>query len=168
MRRSMSGGLALAILLGLAVPVLAGDKDDGGSWWPTWLGGKKKPASQTEPDMQVIERTVTAAPADLAASVRQKEWNAYWRRQEAADKLELLALQTGDEEQMRRIQQLKERIWSVYQKRTAQLSGTSAPSELDEALLERNLGTTRRPGLSREEADQGESARTANLGGTKR
>ncbi len=167
MRRSMSGGIVLALLLGLAMPVQAGDKDEGGSsWLPTWMGGKKKPIDK-ESALLVTEKTVTPSPADLAASLREKELNAYWRRQEAALRLKTLALQANDEDQIRRIDQLMERIWTVYLKRTARLSGSPAGSEFDEALLERNLGTTRQPDLLGE-AGRGEAAQTANLGGTKR
>jgi len=167
----MSGGIALALLLGLAGHVLAADPDTstsgGWSWMPSWLGGTKKPAPRKEPELQVLEKPKPTA-ADLAAGLREKEWNAMWRRQQAADKLELLATEAGDEEQVRRIQQLKERIFAIYQKRTARLSDNPGSSEMDEGLLEKNLGTTsRRPDLLTGDADGGEGGRTAKWGGNK-
>ncbi len=171
MRRRMSAGIALALLLGLAASVRGADPDPstsgGWSWMPSWLGGKKKPAPKKEPELQVLEKP-RPTPEDPASNLRQKEANAFYRRQEALDKLELLAFQAGDEEQIRRIHQLKDRIWAVYLKRTASLSTSPAGAEMDEALLEKNLGTnTRRPDLLQGEAAGGKGSGVANWWGTK-
>jgi len=172
MRRCLRGGIALALLLGLAWPVLAGDKDGaadtGSSWLPSWLGGKKKPQPKKDPAMQVTERPITVSPADLAASVREQELNAFHRRHEALLEMEKYAILAGDEEQVRRIHQLQERTMTIYRKRTAHLPGRPPNSDLDETVLEQKLGTTRRAEPLTGESGSDQDGRTANLGGAKR
>ncbi len=169
MRRSMIGGLGLALILSLAAPVLADDKDgksdSGWSWWPTWLGGKKKTAKK--PARPVVEKPVGPSQGDLTASLLDKEMNAFLRRQRVADRLAAMALEAGDDVQLRRINQLQDRIFAVYQQRTAHLSSSQAGTDPAEDGPEQKRGTTlRRSALPGGVAGSGEGDQ-AKLGGTK-
>jgi hypothetical protein len=174
MRRLKRGGIALALLIGLAAPVLADDQDaprSGGisSWLFGGLFSNKPAATDAKPIIPVEERPFTAAPAPAAAAsaVFERESNAYLRRIIVCDRLEILADQAGDAEQVRRVQQLKERAFAIYQQRTATLSGGPRRSAVDEAALERNLGTrSRQPSLMSEAGLSG-GTRAANLGENK-
>jgi hypothetical protein len=148
MRRLKRGGIALAVLLGLAMPVLAADQDAPASsnWWGSWFGGKDKPAEK-KPQLQKDDQPAVPIPAagDSAATVFTREWDAYFRRIAVCDRLESYALQAGDNEAVRRVQQLKERVDVLYKERTANLSGKPATSAIDEAALQQNLGTRSSP-----------------------
>jgi len=170
MRRLKRGGIALAVLLGLAVPVLAGDQDGktDSNWWGSWFGRKDKPV-ENKAQLQKDNQPVVAAPAaaDSAANVFAREWDAYFRRIAVCDRLESYALQAGDNEAVRRVQQLKERVDAIYKQRTASLSGKPATSAIDEAALQQNLGTrSSQTSLLPQGGTAGES-RTANLGGNR-
>jgi hypothetical protein len=162
---------ALALLLGLAWPVLAADPDeakpkapgDSGSWWSNWFGGKdKKPDPKTVPaDAGPVVSVV--APADRAANDREREENAYFRRMAVCDRLMQLAVQNNDQQQQSRIEQLKERVWDIYENRTKHLAGTPMAPEADETVLEKSLPTTGRTSvLPLPEQGRGNGARANN------
>lgn len=151
MRRLRRGGVTLALLLGLAGPVLAAEPPDtatkaaggsasgSGSWWSSWFGHKEQPEDKKA--SSAAEKPATPpAPAETAATIRQREYDAYWRRNDVCLRLKQAAQLAGDDEQMHRIEQLEDRIWAVYQQRLANLSG-GGTSEQDEATLEQNLNT---------------------------
>jgi hypothetical protein len=68
--------------------------------------------------------------------------------------MELLAEQAGDYEQVRRVQQLQQRIYAIYLQRTASISGRPGESGVEEPVPEPKPGTG--------------SARTAKTGGANR
>jgi hypothetical protein len=148
MRQLGVKGAVLALLLGLAWPALAAEPGDAkassGSWWSGWFGGKdKKPDSKPVPADE--GPVVNVAPLiDRSASDREREENAYFRRMAVCDRLMQLAVQTNNQDQQRRIDQLKERVWALYQQRTAHLSGSLMTADSDEAALEQSLPTTGR------------------------
>src|SRR4051794_39600229 len=111
MRGLKHGGWALAALLGLGVAVQAGDapvdgKGSSAGWWGGWFGKKDKPDDK-KPALQVQDRPVAApSPAELAATIRERELNSYMRRLEVCDRLKELAFQANNEDQVRQIEQL--------------------------------------------------------------
>ena len=80
-----------------------------------------------------------AASADGAAALREREMATYLRRIQVCDKLKQFAMDANDMEQLRRIEQLEERVGRIYQKRTASLSGSAPRTGTDNA----NLGGNR-------------------------
>ena len=109
MRRLKRGGIALALLLGLAAAALAGDQDSpssstGSSWWGSWFGQKDKPAEK-KPIKPIDEQPLAPAPAgpNLAASVFEREQANFLRRTQVCDQLKRFALQAGDADQLHRL-----------------------------------------------------------------
>lgn len=159
MRRLRQGGIALAVLLGLAMPALAGDQDgqssSGGSGLLATLFGQtgKKPESMDD-------KPIVVAPVstERASTLFEREQGTLLRRMEVCGKLKEIALQAGDQEQLNRIEQLEERIWPLYQQRTANLPVSPAVAREDNARLDQ----TRSP-LGRQPSP--DSGRSANLGG---
>jgi hypothetical protein len=107
-----------------------------------------RPASDRDkprkPD-PVEKATPVEKPAGMAASasaLREREERAYLRRQAVCDKLHEIAEQTRDEELERKVRQLDERIWSLYQERTNRLPAADAVVDMDEAILDKHLGKT--------------------------
>ncbi len=152
MRRLRRGGIALALLLGLATPILAGDQDSpsGSNWLTNMFGPKDKPTDNrpttagADPvvrlDVGESDRSQSpAASADGAAALREREMATYLRRIQVCDKLKQFAMDANDMEQLRRIEQLEERVGRIYQKRTASLSGSAPRTGTDNA----NLGGNR-------------------------
>jgi hypothetical protein len=154
MRRLRGGGVTLALLLGLAGPILAaepldaagkaagGSASSSGSWWGSWFGHKEQPEDK-KPHSPAEKSVTPPAPAETAVTIRQREWDAYWRRNEVCLRLKQAAQVAGDDEQVRRIEQLEDRIWTVFQQRLASLPG-GGTSEQDESTLEQNLNTAGR------------------------
>ncbi len=132
MRRLKRGGIALAVLLGVVLPVLAGDQDGQSTppvsnWLTDWFGHKDKAAEKKLPNGSEGNPVMLARPApELASNVFDRESKACLRRMEVCDRLEICAEQAGDAEQVRRVQQLRERVFALYQQRTANLSMTAA------------------------------------------
>jgi hypothetical protein len=134
MREVSKQGMAMALVLGLAVSLAAAQgRDDGprpmasGSGrWSEWLSGKDKPEAKKE----AVEKP-SAGPSVLerAEAVRQRELKNYLRRIDVCDKLAQIAEDTNDPQLLNEIEEIKERVWAVYQQRTANLI-PGASSEL--------------------------------------
>jgi hypothetical protein len=118
---------------------------EGGTWFQRWFGpGEKPPAAKPViriPEEEQQAEETPALPAnqvDEAAAAREKEMQALFRRQMVCLKLMRIALESNDEELLRKAEQLDERARSIYTQRTAHLPGRSFES--DEETLKRHLG----------------------------
>lgn len=173
--RRLWRGIALALLLGVAAPVLATEPLDlakkkaadktasSGSWWSSWFGRKERPEDK-KTSAAPEKPTPQLSPAESVARLRQREEDAYWRRNEVCLRLKQLAQQAGDEEQVQRIEQLEERNFSIFQQRLASLENGRS-SELDEATLEQNLNTLgRKPALLQTDSAGGKASRAGVFG----
>jgi hypothetical protein len=108
---------------------------------------KKKPAPK--PDKPAAEAPAPARPmaaVDRAALERAREEKDFLRRLRVCDTLVKIAQENRDEQLERRAEQLNQRAWAIYQQRIAHLPCSNAQPELDEAVLERHLGTAAAPG----------------------
>jgi hypothetical protein len=147
--------MAAVLILGLAVSIAAAqDRDDGpkpaaSGWWAGWFGSKDKPEAKKEaadrplPGPSVVER---------AEVVRQRELKSYLRRIDVCDKLAQIAEDTNDQSLLSQVEEMKERVWAVYQQRTAHLT-PSAASETEDAAPRRE-GASRKPATSRSREDK--------------
>jgi hypothetical protein len=148
-------GMAAALVLGLAVSVgAAQDRDDGpkpasSGKMAGWFGGKDKaeakkdPADRPLPGPSVVER---------AEAVRQRELKNYLRRIDVCDKLAQIAEDTNDQQLLSQVEEMKERVWAVYQQRTANLT-PGASSESEDASSRRE-GAPRKPATGRSREDK--------------
>ena len=153
MRRLRRGGIALALLLGLATPILAGDQDSpsGSNWLTNIFGPKDKPTDNrpttagADPvvrlDVGESDRSQSpAASADGAAALREREMATYLHRIQVCDKLKQFAMDANDMEQAAAHRATgRARVGRIYQKRTASLSGSAPRTGTDNA----NLGGNR-------------------------
>ncbi len=162
MRNLAAWGLAASLVAGLGA-TLARAADDGvegsnaGSsvrgptwqWKPfgNWFGSSEptKPAEKKPPPKP--EATAVKKPTDLvkppslvdeAVAKRGHEETVLLRRLEACDKLREIAIQTKDDDLLRRAEQLEERAQAAYAQRTANLRGGGFES--DEKTIDRYLG----------------------------
>lgn len=107
------------------------DTDTGGrtapGWWSRLWGKKAEPASSAALDKGKNAAPEAQAPAaaETTAAIQARAREALFRRQEVCDKLRLIALQTHDEALLRQAEQLNDRAWELYQRRTA---GRRAPT----------------------------------------
>jgi hypothetical protein len=132
----------------LAAPALAraGDPDDDssskGSWFSRLFSGKSQaPAQPKEKKMDKNDAAERYAASRKAAVVSQaREKNEWLRRVAVCDKLRDIAALTNDDELLRKADQLDQRAWETYQKRTARLPAGAAGLQADERILERRLG----------------------------
>jgi len=143
MRRILPGKLAAVLLLGLAASVSVAGEEEGtpparGSWWGSWWGGKSRPEEK-----KVEEKPAPRTPGrEQAVKEQEQQWNAFFRRQAACDRLREVAIITNNQELEREADRLYEQAWEVYRQRTAHLTGAST-LEADEAMLDRRLGPQR-------------------------
>jgi hypothetical protein len=148
-------GLAAALVLGLAVSVaVAQDRDNGSKpaaagWWSGWFGGQDKPearkagADRPSPGPSVVER---------AEAVRQRELKNYLRRIDVCDRLAQIAEDANDQQMVSQVEELKERVWAVYQQRSGRLAPGATP-ETEDAPAQREA-TSRKPAAGRAREDK--------------
>jgi hypothetical protein len=124
------------------------DSDDSGaaksSWFRRLLPGKSqpppKPKDQKTEKAEAAGKYAALMKSHAAAQAREK--SDWLRRVAVCDKLREIALLTGDDELLRKADQLDHRAWDTYQKRTASVSPGSAGLQSDERILDRRLGTS--------------------------
>jgi hypothetical protein len=129
--------LAAALILGLAVSFAAAQDRDNGTkpaasgWWTGWLGGKDKQEAKE------VDRPLSGPlTVERAEVVRQRELKNYLRRIDVCDKLAQIAEDTNDQQLLSQVEEMKERVWAVYQQRTAHLTPATA-SEAEDAAPRR-------------------------------
>src|SRR5262249_46459985 len=154
-RQRCAGGVIAALWVGLAASA-AGAAGDGGDlqslptsketspWLPIWMGGRRgapperkpaeppKPAKADKGDKPDKDKPAPRPPPGDAASAQERELNAYWRRIEVCDQLREFAVDTGNEELERQADELSQRAFTVYQKRS-QAAAAAGASAADEA-----------------------------------
>jgi hypothetical protein len=107
--------------------------------WVNSIFTRNQPPPAPKPD---TTKTKTPAPkpapkVDPAQSKRTKELRDYLRRMAVCDQLSQIALETRDQELMKQVEQLKERVWLTYKLRTV---GPMTHPETDDQMLDRQLG----------------------------
>ena len=127
MRKLAVRGLLAALLCaGLAPAVRAAEGDEPaapaspwGALWDGLFGGGEKPAAKKkEPE---AERPPEPPPAERAEVVRDREKDEYFRRMKVCDRLLEIAALRNDEDMVRRVNELVEKIGLLYEQRTAGL-----------------------------------------------
>ncbi len=118
--------MAAALIAGLGVAAAMADDADGDAktapaksgWWSNWLGEKPKPKAKTTKKPPAEERPLPRL-VEPAGAEQQREMNAILRRMEVCDRLRTIALQTGNDELMRRAEELEARAQEIYRNHTA-------------------------------------------------
>jgi hypothetical protein len=148
---------AICLAFGLAAPALAADppaaEESTSVPWYRWLflGERSKPA-----DKPVAKESTPPRPASAASSreaIAKKmadEQKIYLDRLSAIDKIKRIALEQGDEETLKKAEDLEAQAAELYQLRTAKLPSVDELKS-DRAALERGRDTRpataqRRPG----------------------
>ena len=145
MRRMGAGMTAAVLLAGLAATAAMAQDDDGDlhsatpqpkMWWDGWFTTTAKKPDKPEakkPDPAVPPTPVGPTPVQRAAASREQERADLYRRWEVCERLMKIAVDNNDTAMQTQIDQLHERAWELYQKRSASLPavGSAAPDELD-------------------------------------
>jgi hypothetical protein len=171
MRKLVAWGFSAALFVGIgSAIVLAGEDEDSVTpvkpaiRWSPWAAKMlgidqspkpmpKKPAAKSK--KETAKKTETAAKPvvvkDDGASTRPREEAALLRRLEACDKLTEIAISRGDNTLLRRAEELNQRIWAAYSRKSGDRPEPQSNFESDEAAIERLLGpeTETRPGQTR-------------------
>jgi hypothetical protein len=158
-------GVATVLLLACCTAAGAqdnsGSKDadkGGGSWWTRLFsfGSKSEPAKAAEADKKKPDAPTAAVESATARQARAlRDLN---RRNEVCLKLRTIAVRTNDQELLRRVEELEQRVFDIY---LAQTAGTMPPDGgEDEQRLERNLSAARSP--DRRGSDQVHSVASGN------
>lgn len=173
MRRRKIWAFMLALLLATGGSVRAADDDDDedkppakSGWFSSWFGGKdkkpeaKKPAKKTakakskakekEADEHKAEKPAEKPTLhDHLAQLRSRAQANYFRRLNVCLKLQQVAIDTKDDELLKKVKGLEKRVWEAY-RRHLDINHDLDPFESDEDIFERHLGEAGRP----EEADE--------------
>jgi len=131
---------ATILLLGLSAPALAADppasEEPPSVPWYRWLflGERAKPVP---PKPAIVNKAPAAPPAaagkDTAARTLAEERSVFLERLKAISRIKEIALDQGDEEMLRRAEELEEQAEEVFRQRTVRLQGAGD----DRAALER-------------------------------
>ena len=138
MSRNISAALAMAILAGMSSNGFSADDPNPPtrpSYRPGTFYGNNDPKPEPKPVPKEKKESPAApkvSPVDVAAQQSEKEMANYLRREQVCDRLALLAIQSGDAEQIRRVEELKERVFSVYKKRVSSFSNVQVTGNLEE------------------------------------
>ena len=115
-----------------------------GTWFPTFKSAAKADDSQKNKakdakdkealdEIEVANAERTARRKKIAGQIDREEQD-YFRRLEVCDRLMDQAIRDGDQDLVRKLEQLQERIQQVYDSNTASL-GIADPTALDLAIL---------------------------------
>jgi hypothetical protein len=112
-----------------------------GTWFPTFKAAAKAEDSQkskakdTEAldELEVANAERAARRKKIAGQIDREEQD-YFRRLEVCDRLMDQAIREGDQDLVRKLEQMQERIQQVYDRNTASL-GIADPASLDLAIL---------------------------------
>lgn len=120
-----------------------------GVWFPTFASKlKKEESSKTKvKDVEAVEE-IDRAMAErqskrkkIAGQVDREEQD-YFRRLEVVDRLMDQAIRDGDQELVRKLEQLQDRIQQVYDRNTTAL-GVSDQNAMDLAILKEKTASSR-------------------------
>jgi hypothetical protein len=157
MRKLRAGGIAAALLLGLAAPGMAQQKAayrQGDGLIGSLFSNHKpdgKPGDQPAPPTETASTETPAKPSPATArAILDREQQILLRRQMACDRLREIALEAGNTEMERQADQLSEQAFAVFQQRTTGLAAIAA-EEKDKAVraASRTLPMTHRSGEDR-------------------
>jgi hypothetical protein len=134
MRRVGSWGVAAALIVGLGAAVAAADDANGDSkaapvksgWWSGLFGDKPKPHAKADKKAEV-EPAALPNGAEIAI-VEQRQRNAALRRVQVCDRLRQVAVQTGNADLERQVDEMEARAWEVYRQQTAHLPVPTMPT----------------------------------------
>ena len=169
MRRPGVGMTAAVLAAALAASAAAAQSADGDlrsmpakqpMWWDGWFAAPAaKPAPPPKPDAAKPDAAKPDAakpmpgptPAETAAAARKRELAVFLRRQEVCDRLQQIAVQNGDTEMERRVDELNARAWLIYQQRTGAAAGGLGEdgAAADQQRLTTPAGGAGRPGDGR-------------------
>ncbi|MFO0969149.1 MAG: hypothetical protein U0793_26645 [Gemmataceae bacterium] len=149
MRRAVWGFVAIAFL-GVAGHANA---DDSGGFFTRLFGGKSKAETKKEEARAKEASADSRSEAELVAAK-----NAYFERLKVCNKLREIALEKGDEELLRKAEQLEIRVWDVYQGRMRRLAGGGSALSAEQALDSR-LPPDTAAGRGRSTGDSSSAAR---------
>lgn len=101
-----------------------------------------KPAQTAKPKAPPPEAEIEERPSEKAAERFQREQRAFLRRLAVCDRLRQVALQTNDDELLRRADELQEQAWSLCLERTGMVpvDEDEVASPADEEILDERLG----------------------------
>jgi hypothetical protein len=143
MRALLAALLAIALALGGSGSTQA---DEGskppvkskGSWFTRLFtfGKKERPTPATEKEKATTE---PSKRPEASGRSREQEESILGRRQEVCHKLREIAVQTRDDNLLRKADQLDQRAWSTYLKRTGGAPAGHGSFQSDEEVLARHL-----------------------------
>lgn len=112
-----------------------------GVWFPTFSSKGKKDDSEKSKakDVAAVEEIDRAmvnriSKRKVIAGIIDREEQDYFRRLEVVDRLMDQSIKEGDQDTVRKLEQLQERIQQVYDRNMAAL-GVSDPNAMDLAIL---------------------------------
>lgn len=137
MVRLWRGGLAV-LVLGLAVGA-ARAQQPGGSWLPSWMGGKPAPRPEDKaPSLHDRDRRVPDRKAELEVLM-----NALLRRMAVCQRLEEIGVGTGDERLVDEARRLGDLAEQLYKERSEKLLGAQSVGLGDDPKVDGTLDETR-------------------------
>jgi hypothetical protein len=128
---------AVAALLLAAAPLCAADPSPPADTqattpWYNRIFGSSKPKAEPKPP-PVVEKPITRQ--DVVRSLEQEQ-KVYYDRDSFCIRLRQIAVETGDEELLRKAEELDRLAFEVYQKRTSKLPKIMDDVRASEAALE--------------------------------
>lgn len=124
MRGCRAVGLALVVGLGLLSPAWAEDaaQKSRSPWWGRLFPWAKTAEGKAEKEGRSARSEKQPAPMVESSAVQRARELAAWRRRvEVCDKLREIGLLNKDDNLVRKADQLDQRAWDTYIRRTAQL-----------------------------------------------
>ncbi len=164
MRKFGGWGMVATLTMGLtAAAAVAADPDAGdgdakpaasassstpspfGKWFSPRKAQDREPSSKadqpsTKPANVGAGLSRRASQVDQAAADQAREQAVLFRRLAVCNKLMEIAVQTNDDDLMRRAEELDERAWTAYGQRTGYLHGNGGNSAIDGETLSKNFG----------------------------
>lgn len=99
-----------------------------------------KPKAESNGEKRAAEAETPRLQVETAGQQRQLEQEAMLRRLAVCDELNRIAMETQDQDLMRKVNQLTQRTMAAYSQRTAHLPASNVRFESDEKILEKHLG----------------------------
>ena len=183
MRRAGAKFLSAVLASGLALSACAAQQIDSDyhslpppkpGWFSGWFGwGKSSPPPAPLPEPKkpvVVEGDPGPQPprVDPRAGERDREEKAMYRRLAVCDRLMDVALRNEDRALQRQVEEMTERVTTLYRRRMERLGATPPGAAADEAALERHLGDGGNGGALQPPARGGADGRAANTRGDNR
>lgn len=136
---------ALCLVFGLAAPAFADDppaEESTSVPWYRWLflGERSKPTAQrpanAPKDSPPVRASSAASSKEAIAKKMAEEQKVFFERLQAITRIKQVALEQGDEEMLKKAEELEAQAEELYKLRTAKLPGVDE-TKSDRAALER-------------------------------